>query len=277
MENQVDNLVPFNEDDLQILSRRNQKRFNRLLPQIEQRIVNLKNENKLLAEEIAATKTPEIIENKILVSEYDKAYKDYFEAQIESQEAQKQLSPYASASSNYSSEIIWFSVVIGLVFDFLLWKDIFAGKFGSDAWAERAERASAVILSFSYAFICAQLGASYAIKVFSKKRSKSTNEKEIEIHNKYTAKSSLAINIFLFLLLTVLSTAARFSQGSLNLSDKFILSLAATSIGLVISAIGYWYTDVYEHYIKVVKNKELKAKKNFYRLQKITKDKNNAN
>ncbi len=277
MEEKDDNLVSLDEDDLKILSKRNQKRFNKLLPQIEQKILNLKNENQILLQEAAAFKTAEVIENKILVSEYDRAHKDYLQAQIESEETQKQLAPYASASSNYSSEIIWFSVVIGLVFDFLLWKDIFAGKFGSDAWAERAERASAIILSFSYAFICAQLGASYAIKVFSKKRSKSTNEKEIEIHNKYTTKSSLGINVFLFLLLTILSTAARFSQESLNLSDKFILSLAATSIGLVISAIGYWYTDIYEHYIKVVKNKELKAKKNFYRLQKINKDKNNAN
>ncbi|MFZ4104891.1 hypothetical protein [Flavobacterium sp.] len=57
------------------------------------------------------------------------------------------------------------------------------------------------------------------------------------------------------------------------ISDKFILSLAATSIGLVISAIAYWYTDVYEHFIKAAKNKELKAKKNFYRLNKEIKEK----
>jgi len=277
MENQNDELIPFDKDDVQILSRRNQKRFNKLLPQIEQRIISLKNENQSLAEEIAATKTPEVIETKMLVSEYDKVYKEYLNAQIDSEETEKQLSVYASTNSNYSSEIIWFSVIIGLVFDFLLWKDIFAGKFGSDAWAERAERASAVILSFSYAFICAQLGASYAIKVFAKKKFGSTNQKEIEIYNRSTAKSSLGINIFLFLLLTILSTAARFSQQSLNVSDKFILSLAATSIGLVISAIGYWYTDVYEHCIKAAKSKELKAKKNFYRLQKMAKEKNNGN
>ena len=276
MENQNDELISFDKDDVQILSRRNQKRFNKLLPQIEQRIISLKNENQSLAQEIAASKTPEVVEAKELVSEYDKAYKDYLAAQIDSEETEKQLSPLASASSNYSSEIIWFSVIIGLVFDFLLWKDIFAGKFGSDAWAERAERASAIILSFSYAFICAQLGASYAIKIFTKKRSESTNQKEIEIYNKYTSKNSLGINLFLFTLLTILSTSARFTQNSLNISDKFILSLAATSIGLVISAIGYWYTDVYEHYIKIAKNKELKAKKNFYRLKKIAKDKNNA-
>jgi hypothetical protein len=147
-----------------------------------------------------------------------------------------------------------------------LWKDIFAGKFGVDAWAERAERASAIILSFSYAFVCSQLGASYAIKMSSKKRSQSNNLKEIEVYRKSTAKDTLGINIFLFSLLTILSTTARFTQSSLVISDKFVLSLAATSIGLVISAIAYWYTDVYDHYIKAAKNKEIKAKKNFQRL-----------
>lgn len=277
MGQQDNNLTPLDQDDVQLLSKRNQKRFNKLLPQIEQRIINLKNENELLAQEVAAAKTPEVIENKVLVSEYDRAYKEYLKAQIDSEETETQLSVHSSSTSNYGSEIILFSVIIGLVFDFLLWKDIFAGKFGDDDWAERAERASAVILSFSYAFICAQLGASYAIKIFTKKRSESTVQKEIEIYNKSTSKSSLGINAFLFLLLTILSTAARFTQNSLNISDKFILSLAATSIGLVISAIGYWYTDVYEHYIKIAKSKELKAKKNFYRLQKIAKDKTNAN
>lgn len=213
-------------------------------------------------------KAPEIIEAKVLVSEYDKAYKEYLNAQIESEETEKNLSTYSSSTSSYGSEIIWFSIVIGLVFDFLLWKDIFAGKFGTDIWAERAERASAVILAFSYAFVCAQLGASYAIKVFTKKRSDSTNTKEIEVYRKSTSKDTLGINVFLFILLTILSTSARYTQKSLSLSDKFILSLASTSIGLVVSAIAYWYTDIYEYFIKTSKNKELKAKKNFYRLNK---------
>ena len=74
--------------------------------------------------------------------------------------------------------------------------------------------------------------------------------------------------VFLFSLLTILSTAARFTEDSLVFLDKFVLSLAATSIGLVISAIAYWYTDVYDHYIKAAKSKETKAKKNFQRLNK---------
>ena len=234
---------------------------------------------KLMTQKLGKTpkkklsKTPKNISNRLIVSEYDKAYREYLNAQINSDEAQDNLSIHSSATSAYGSEIIWFSVIIGLVFDFLLWKDIFSGKFGQDAWAERAERASAVILSFSYALICAQLGSSYAIKVFAKKRSDSTNAKEIEVYKKFTSKDTLGINVFLFSLLTILSTAARFTQNSLVISDKFILSLAATSIGLVISAIAYWYTDVYEHFIKAAKNKELKAKKNFYQLDKKNKEK----
>jgi len=271
------NLTEFNEDDIKLLSRRNQKRFKKLMPQIEQRIADLKSENESLTKEINISKTPEKIEIKTLISEYDKAYREYLNAQINSEETEKQLSVHSSSASNYGSEIIWFSVVIGLVFDFLLWKDIFSGKFGQDIWAERAERASAVIMSFSYAFICAQLGASYAIRVFARKKIESTNQKEIEIYNKSTSKNTFGINIFLFFMLTLLSTSARFTQDFLDIANKFILSLAAVSIGLVISAIGYWYTDVYEHYIKAAKNKENKAKKNFYKLQKKAKGKNNAN
>ncbi|MEI7675082.1 MAG: hypothetical protein WCI60_05135 [bacterium] len=270
-QNSENNIIPF--EDAGILSKRNQKRFNKLIPQLDQKFKELENENQslknqatLLASELEATKTPEIIENKIIISDYDKAHKEYLKAQIDSEETEKHLAPHSSSVSNYGSEIIWFSVIIGLVFDFLLWKDIFAGKFGVDAWAERAERASAIILSFSYAFVCSQLGASYAIKMSSKKRSQSNNLKEIEVYRKSTAKDTLGINIFLFSLLTILSTTARFTQSSLVISDKFVLSLAATSIGLVISAIAYWYTDVYDHYIKAAKNKEIKAKKNFQRL-----------
>lgn len=275
MEQQDNNLAPIDKDDIQLLSRRNQKRFNKLIPQLDQKFKeleienqSLKNQASQLASELEATKTPEIIENKIIISDYDKAHKEYLKAQIDSEETEKYLAPHSSSVSDYGSEIIWFSVIIGLVFDFLLWKDIFAGKFGVDAWAERAERASAIILSFSYAFVCSQLGASYAIKMSSKKRSQSDNLKEIEVYKKSTAKDTLGINVFLFSLLTILSTAARFTEDSLVFSDKFVLSLAATSIGLVISAIAYWYTDVYDHYIKAAKNKETKAKKNFQRLNK---------
>ena len=262
-----------------VLSRRNKKRFNKLVVGLDKKITDLEQQNaalknnaESLKDQIQSINSVELIEKKEILSEYDKAHKEYLKAQIENEETDRELSKQSSSTSEYGAEIIWFSVVIGLVFDFLLWKDIFAGKFGTDSWAERAERASAIILAFSYAFVCAQLGASYAIKSLSDKRKNSTNPKEIEIYNKSTAKSSLGINIFLFSLLTVLSTAARYAQSSLTMSDKFILSLAATSIGLVISAIAYWYTDVYDHFIKAAKKKEDRAKKNFYSLNKQIKE-----
>jgi hypothetical protein len=263
-----------------VLSRRNQKRFKKLTNKFSEKIQNLEEENSNLLSkvnslefELDSNKSPEVIERKKVISDYDRAYEEYLEAQIESKETEKQLSPYSSSMSTYGKEIIWFSVVIGLVFDFLLWKDIFAGKFGTDAWAERAERASAIILSFSYAFVCAQLGSAYAVKMLVKKRSQSGNQKEIEVYNKSTAKDTMGINIALFSLLTLLSTMARFTEELLSFSDKVILSLASTSIGLVISAIAYWYTDVYEHFINAAKNKELKARKNFYVIEKRIKGK----
>lgn len=262
-----------------VLSRRNKKRFNKLVAGLDKKIIDLeqqnaalKNNTETLKGQIQSINSVQLIEKKEILSEYDKAHKEYLKAQIENEETDRELSRQSSSTSEYGTEIIWFSVVIGLVFDFLLWKDIFAGKFGSDSWAERAERASAIILAFSYAFVCAQLGAAYAIKSLSDKRKNSTNPKEIEIYNKSTAKSSLGINIFLFSLLTILSTSARYTQSSLTMSDKFILSLAATSIGLVISAIAYWYTDVYDHFIKAAKKKEEKARKNFYSLNKQIKE-----
>ena len=265
------------ETDLSLLSTRNKKRFGKLMDRLQEKYAgveshnaNLASENEQLKKMLEEANTPEKIEKKQLYSDYELAYKEYLDAQSNFEETKKELYPYSSSTSNYGSEIIWFSVIVGLVFDFLLWKDIFSGKFGEDIWAERAERASAVIMSFSYAFICAQLGAAYAIKMLVKKRSNSfnTSEKEKEVYNKSTAKETLGINVVLFCLLTLLSTAARFTEDGLDLSDKFILSLAATSIGLVISAISYWYTDVYDHFIKAAKNREQTARKNFIKVSK---------
>jgi len=262
-----------------VLSRRNKKRFDKLVAGLDKKIIDLEQQNaalrnntEILKDQIQSINSVELIEKKEILSEYDKAHKDYLDAQADSEETERELSKQSSSMSEYGTEIIWFSVVIGLVFDFLLWKDIFAGKFGSDSWAERAERASAIILSFSYAFVCAQLGASYAIKTLSSKRKNSTNPKEIEIYNKSTAKNSLGINVLLFSLLTVLSSSARYAEEGLDMTDKFILSLASVSIGLVISAIAYWYTDVYDHFIKAAKKKEEKARKNFYSLNKQIKE-----
>lgn len=264
-------------DKIGMLTKNNQRRFGKLLDKFEKGYSSLEGEKEILQQEkekllkeIDDLKSAEKIEKRELISEYELAYNEYSKAQTDSEQIKTELYPHSSSMSSYGSEIIWFSVIIGLVFDFLLWKDIFAGKFGEDIWAERAERASAVIMSFSYAFICAQLGAAYAIKTLVRKRKNSFNisEKEKEVYNKSTAKESLGINIILFFLLTLLSTAARFTQEKLDLSDKFILSLAATTIGLVISAVAYWYTDVYDHFIKAAKNREQWARKNFMKISK---------
>lgn len=265
------------DNDIEILSTRNKKRFGKLVDRlhekysgIEQKNLDLVAENEKLKILVQESSSPKEIEKKQIYSDYELAHKEYLEAQLNYEETKKQLYPFSSSSSNYGSEIIWFSVVVGLVFDFLLWKDIFVGKFGEDIWAERAERASAIIMSFSYAFVCAQLGAAYAVKMLVKKRKYKQNatEKETEVYNKSTAKDTLGINLVLFSLLTVLATGARFSQEELDFSDKFILSLAATTIGLVISAIAYWYTDVYDHFIKAAKNRESIARKNFIKVSK---------
>ena len=265
------------DNDIEILSTRNKKRFGKLVDRlhekysgIEQKNLDLVAENEKLKILVQESSSPKEIEKKQIYSDYELAHKEYLEAQLNYEETKKQLYPFSSSSSNYGSEIIWFSVVVGLVFDFLLWKDIFVGKFGEDIWAERAERASAIIMSFSYAFVCAQLGAAYAVKMLVKKRKYKQNatEKETEVYNKSTAKDTLGINLVLFSLLTVLATGARFSQEELDFSDKFILSLAATTIGLVISAVAYWYTDVYDHFIKAAKNRESLARKNFIKVSK---------
>ena len=270
------------QDDISLLSTRNKKRFGKLIDHLQEKYtgveehnVFLSAENQRLKKNLEEANTPEKIEKKQLHSDYELAYKEYLDAQSNYEETKKELYPHSSSTSTYGSEIIWFSVIVGLVFDFLLWKDIFTGKFGEDVWAERAERASAVIMSFSYAFVCAQLGASYAIKMLVKKRKNSTNasDKEKEVYNKSIAKETLGINIILFSLLTILSTSARFTEDGLDMSDKFILSLAATTIGLVISAIAYWYTDVYDHFIKAAKNREQAARKNFIKVSKKVNEK----
>lgn len=281
----MENLEDLNQD-VDLLSKRNRKRFGKFFDSFAKKYSSIENKNKELEntnrelekeiKELKSTKKEETpaktkkSKEKELLSEYELARRDYIEAQLEYQQTKKQLYPHSSATTSYGSEIVWFSVVVGLVFDFLLWKDIFAGKFGEDIWAERAERASAIIMSFAYAFVCAQLGTAYAIKMLVKKRVKSSgiSKKEKEVYNKSTAKETLGINIILFSLLTILSTAARFSQQELDTFNRFILSLAATTVGLVISAIAYWYTDVYDHFIKAAKNKEQIARKNFLKISK---------
>lgn len=166
------------------------------------------------------------------------------------------LSTYTS-SSPYGQEIIWFSIIVGLVFDFLLWQDVFQGKFGIGPFTGQAERASAILLSGSYAFVCSQLGIALNIHRIRIRRKKSvkTNNKESEIFKKALTRDTLPWWFTAFVLLTILATLARFSQHSLGFMDKLILSLAAFAIGFVITVIGFYYHDIYSHELKESKYK----------------------
>ena len=147
------------EEAPEFLSKKNRKRFGKLLDGLSEKYsgvetenLELKSRNEELERKLQEANSPKEIQKKELLSEYELAYKEYSDAQNNYQETKEQLYPHSSATYSYGSEIVWFSVVVGLVFDFLLWKDIFTGKFGEDIWAERAERASAVIMSFAYVF-----------------------------------------------------------------------------------------------------------------------------
>jgi len=268
--------------EVELLSTRNQKRFGKLLNSVELIIKSLEDENNSLKESVKVSEASireleevreiTIVKEKknTILSEQDILSARYVDSRDESEEVKTLLSPYSSSMSTYGNEIIWFSIIVGLVFDFLLWKDIFHEKFGIDSWAERAERASAVIMSFSYAYMSSQLGVVSAIKTIVNKRNrdKDTNPKEIEIYNKFTSKNTFLPTIVIFSLLTILSTSARYAQKGLMLSDKFILSLAAVSIGLVIAMISYWYHDVYDYFIKAAANEEKKNKRLLDKLNK---------
>lgn len=174
------------------------------------------------------------------------------------------LSTYTS-SSPYGQEIIWFSIIVGLVFDFLLWQDVFQGKFGIGPFTGQAERASAILLSGSYAFVCSQLGIALNIHRIRIRRKKSTktNNKESEIFKKALTRDTLPWWFTAFVLLTILATLARFSQDSVGFMDKLILSLAAFAIGFVITIIGFYYHDIYSHEIKESKYKTEKIIKQY--------------
>jgi hypothetical protein len=260
-----------------LLSKRNQKRFRKLSPIIEQEFNLLQDENNFLKSQLQELKTytqkteEELVpapEKYTSFSEYEKSYQEYLEAKDFTKTIKKSLNPYLSSTSFYSNEIIWFSVIVGLVFDFLLWKDIFVGKFGTDIWAERAERASAIIMSFSYAYICSKFGMALALKMLIYKRRQMADtalvdKTELEMYKKATLKETFWFTSGLFLVLSILSTTARYSQEVLGTMDKFLLSFAAVSVGLVIAAIGYFYHDVYSHFIKAAEREELKCKKKF--------------
>ena len=76
-----------------VLSKRNQKRFNKLTNKFNQRIKELQDTNLDLSSQVNnlqtqldLTKTPEVLEKKTLLSDYDRAYEEYLNAQIESKQ-----------------------------------------------------------------------------------------------------------------------------------------------------------------------------------------------
>jgi|688.fasta_scaffold215127_3 hypothetical protein len=203
-----------------------------------------------------------VLERKVLQKKLEKIDKEKSEKQSYFDKLTNELSKFVS-SSTYGNEIIWFSIIIGLVFDFLLWQDVFEGKFGVGPLVGQAERASAVLLSFSYAFVCSQVGVALNIFKLKKKRGRFSRKssKEAEIYNKAVSRDSMGLWSTAFVLLTVLATAARFSEPDLLLIDRVILSLAAFAIGFVIIIVGYYYHDIYSHELRSAKNDLAKSNK----------------
>jgi len=215
-----------------------------------------------------------VLERKVLQKKLEKIDKEKSEKQSYFDKLTNELSKYVS-SSTYGNEIIWFSIIIGLVFDFLLWQDVFEGKFGTGPLVGQAERASAVLLSFSYAFVCSQLGVALNIFMMRRKRGRFSRRKskEAEIYNKAVSRDSTGLWFSSFVMLTVLATAARFSEQHTLILDKIILSLAAFAIGFVIIIIGYHYHDIYSHELRSAKNdlaKSIKLSNSCYvKLQQV--------
>lgn len=156
--------------------------------------------------------------------------------------------PYA-APSKYSTEIIWASIFIGFIFDFLLWESIFAGRFDFGSFSTAAARASAVVTSLAYAYVSSQLGVAAQLKVVAKNKAKIIKSNSVEsiVFNKHATRSSLLVWSLLFTMLTAVSVLGRFTTESGTTVDRVLLSLVSISIALVITAMGYQYHDVYAH------------------------------
>lgn len=176
--------------------------------------------------------------------------------------------PYA-APSKYSTEIIWASIFVGFIFDFLLWESIFQGRFNFGSFSTAAARASAVVTSLAYAYVSSQLGIAAQLKVVAKNKSKTVKSNSIEwiVFNKHATRNSFSVWALLFLLLTSVSIIGRFTTESGTVVDQTLLSLVSVSIALVITAMGYQYHDVYAHDLRQTeaeKNNLEKEYENYY-------------
>lgn len=172
--------------------------------------------------------------------------------------------PYA-APSKYSTEIIWASIFIGFIFDFLLWESIFAGRFDFGSFSTAASRASAVVTSLAYAYVSSQLGIAAQLKVVAKNKQKTVKSNSIEwiVFNKHATRNSFAVWSILFTLLTAISIIGRFTTESGTTVDHTLLSLVSVAIALVITAMGYQYHDVYAHDLRKTQAEKLVLEKQY--------------
>ena len=172
------------------------------------------------------------------------------------------LQPYVSPNK-WSTEIITFSIFVGFIFDFLLWLNIFTDRFDFGSLSVAAARASAVVTSLSYAYVCSQLGVSFHVAQLAKKRSDKlkTNSLEKIVFHKHVSRNTFYIWSFLFVFLSIVSIVGRFTSEGGSTADHVLLSMVTISIALVIAGIGYQYHDIYSQEIRFINSKKLKNEK----------------
>jgi uncharacterized membrane protein (DUF106 family) len=199
-----------------------------------------------------------------LLIKHDKASKNYKNALFEHQDISNSLLPYSN-STEFAKQIIIFSAILGALFDLLLWVNIFDNKFGQGYWANSAEKASAIVLTFAYAFVAAMLGVSKEERRVISNRDVDiqTNPKEQAIFN--SLKDSSPVWLILFTGISLISVAFRFTQSG-TLFEHILLSSLGVIVGLVISTIAYHFHDIYDSHIKASKNNLNKFEKVFEKL-----------
>lgn len=179
-------------------------------------------------------------------------------------EATESALSHRASTNRWSQEIIWSSVFVGFIFDFLLWQDIFTGRFELGALSLAAERASAVVCSLAYAYVCSQVGIAASIRVAAIRRQRGRDQAgdhtEREVFARAAARASFSLWTALFVLLTGVSTLGRFTQDGTT-EDHALLTLVAVAIALVIAVMAYQYHDIYAHDLRKAKSTGAKAQK----------------
>jgi len=171
---------------------------------------------------------------------------------------------HRASVNRWSQEIIWASVFVGFIFDFLLWQDIFTGRFQLGALSLAAERASAVVCSLAYAYVCSQVGIAAFVRVAAIRRARGTDKEGDHIERasfgRAVSRASLTLWGALFVLLTGVSTLGRFTQEG-STEDHTLLTLVAVAIALVIAVMAYQYHDIYAHDLRSAKATVTKSTK----------------